>query len=75
MNVIPLTPSLTCSLIPARGESNKSNKVFYGLSNQQMGNKLQRVGSNPKPSAKLGSDTMLNDQLSYKLELLGELVI
>ena len=75
MNTMPLTPSLTCSPIPARGESNKSNKVLHGLSNQQMGNKLQRGGSNPEPPAKLGSDTMLNDQLSYKLELLGELVI
>ena len=66
-----LTPSLTSSPIPTRGESNKPNIVLHGISNQQMGNKLQRGGSNPRPLAKPGSDAMLNDQLSYKLKLVG----
>ena len=66
---MPLTPSLTCSPIPARGELNKPNKVLHGLSNQKMGNELQRGDLNPGPPAKPGSDTMLNDQLSQKLKL------
>ena len=64
MNIMPLTPSLTCSLIPARGESKKPNRVLHGLSNQQMGNKLQRDGSNLGPPPKPNSNTMLNDRLS-----------
>ena len=40
-----------------------------------MGIKLQGEGSNSGPPTKPSSNTMLNDQLSYKLELLGELVI
>ena len=71
MNIMSLTLSLMCNPIPARGESNKPNRVIHGLSNQQMGNKLQRGGSNLGPLAKIGSDTMLNDQLSYKLKLVG----
>ena len=46
------------------GELNKQNRVLHGLSNQQMGNKLHRGGLNLGPLAKLGSDTMLNDQFS-----------
>ena len=64
MNIMPLTPSLMCSFISTRGESNKPIRVIYGLSNQQMGNKLQRGGSNLGPSIKPSSNTMLNDQLS-----------
>ena len=64
MNIMSLTPSLSCNLIPARGELSKPNRVLHGLSNQQMGNKLQRGDLNLGPPAKLGSDTMLNDQLS-----------
>ena len=60
-----------CNAILARGELNKPNRVLHELSNQQMGNKLQRDGSNLGPHAKLGSDTMLNYQLSQKLKLVG----
>ena len=70
MDIIPLTLSLTCNSIPSRGELNKSNRVLHGLSNQQMGNKLQRGDSNPGPHAKLGSNTILNDKLSQKLKLI-----
>ena len=58
MNIMPLTPFLTCSLIPACEESNNPNKVLNGLSNQQMRKKLQRDGSNPGPPAKPNSDNM-----------------
>ena len=71
MNIMPLILSLTCNPILARGESNKPNRVFHGLSNQQMGNKLQRSGLNPRPHAKPNSDTMLNDQLSEKFKFVG----
>ena len=64
MNSMSLTPSFTCSHIPARGELNKPNKVLNGLSNQQTENELQKGGSNSGPPAKSSSDTMLNDQLS-----------
>ena len=64
MSIMLLIPSLTRSPILARGESNKSNRVFNGLSNQQMENKLQRDGSNPGPPTKPDSDTMLKDQFS-----------
>ena len=50
-------------------ESNKPNKVFHGLSNQQMGNKLQKEVPDPRPPAK--PDTMINDQLFSKLKLVG----
>ena len=40
MNIMSLTPSLTCSSIPARAELDKPNGVLHGLSNQQMSNKL-----------------------------------
>ena len=60
MNIIPLTLSLTCNPIPACGESNKPNKVFLGHSNQQMGNKLQRDGSDLGPS--------VNQQMGNKLQ-------
>ena len=63
MNIMPLTSSLTCSPIPAGEESNKPNRVRNELSNQQMGNKLQRGDSNPGPFAKPSFDNMLNDQL------------
>ena len=69
MDIIPLTPSLTCNSIPSCGELNKSSRVLHGLSNQQMGNKLQRGYLNPGPPTKLGSDTILNDKLSQKLKL------
>ena len=36
-----------------------------------MRNKLQRGGLNLGPLAKLGSGTMLNDQLSLKFKLVG----
>ena len=36
-----------------------------------MGNKLQKGGSNPRPPTKPSSNIMLNDQLSYKLKLIG----
>ena len=32
MNIMPLTPPLTCSPIPARGELNKPNRVLHGVS-------------------------------------------
>ena len=63
--------NIMCNPIPARGESNKSNKVLHGLSNQKIGNKLQRCGLNLRPLAKLGSAIMLNDQPSYKFKLVG----
>ena len=53
-NIMSLTSSLMCD-----AESNKPNRVLYRLSNQQMGNKLQRVGSNPRPPSKLGSGTQI----------------
>ena len=36
-----------------------------------MKNKLQKGGSNPGPFSKPSSNTMLNDQLSYKFKLVG----
>ena len=45
-------------------ESQTNQIVLHGLSNKQMGIKLQREGSNSGPPAKPSSDTMLNDQLS-----------
>ena len=70
-NIMSFNTPLTCGSIPAREKSNKSNKVFHGLSNQQMGNKLQREVSNPRPLTILSFDTMLNNQLSEKLKLVG----
>ena len=40
MNIMFLTHFLTYGHIPTLGESNKPNKVFHGLSNQQTGNKF-----------------------------------
>ena len=42
-------------------ESQTNQIVLYGLSNKQMGIKLQGEGSNPGSPAKPISDTMLND--------------
>ena len=63
--------NIMCNLIPACGESNKPNRVLHGLSNQQIGNKLQRCGSNLEPLTKLDFAIMLNDQPSYKFKLVG----
>ena len=52
-------------------ESQTNQIVLHGLSNKQMGIKLQGEGSNPGPPTKPSSDTMLNDQFSKKLELVG----
>ena len=70
-NIMPFNTPLMCGSIPSREKSNKSNKVFHGLSNQQMGNKLQREVSNPRPLTIPSSDTMLNNQLSKKLKFVG----
>ena len=70
-NIMPFNTPLTCGSIPAREKSNISNKVFHGLSNQQMGNKLQREVSNPRPLVIPSYDTMLNNQLSDKLKFVG----
>ena len=64
MNSMPLTSSLMCNPISTRGESNKPNRVLYGLSNEKMEKKLQRAGSNLRPLTKSSSDTVINDQLS-----------
>ena len=61
MNIMFLTHFLTYGHIPTLGESNKPNKVFHGLSNQQTGNKFSLT---PGPPEKPGSDTMLKDQFS-----------
>ena len=41
-------------------ESQTNQIVLHGLSNKQMGIKLQGEGSNPGPPAKPSSDTMIN---------------
>ena len=61
MKIMSLIPSLTCNLILIHEESNKLNRVIHKLLNQQMGNKLQKDGSNPGLSTRPGSDTILND--------------
>ena len=62
VNMVSLTPSLMCIrfhiLISVHVEIQTSHKVRYGLSNQQMGNALQRGGSNQRPLVELGSNTM-----------------
>ena len=64
MQLVMLNTDSTLFILFARGESNKPNGVLHGLSNQQMGNKLQKCGSNPRPLTKPGFDTTLNGQLS-----------
>ena len=60
-NIMSFNTPLTCGSIPTREKSNKANKVFYGLSNQQMRNKLQREVSNPRPLTIPSFDTVLNN--------------
>ena len=71
MNVMFLTPSLTCNPIPACGESNKQNTVFHGLLNQQIENKLSKCVSNLGLPPNLDYDTILNDQFFLKVKLIG----
>ena len=46
-------------------------KSFIDFQINKLGFKLQRDNSNPKPLVKLNSNTMLNDQLSLQLKLIG----
>lgn len=50
MKIMTLTPFLTCAPMLVYGESNKLNRVLYGIPNQQR-DKWQRGGSNPRPLA------------------------
>lgn len=45
------------------GKSNKPNRVPHELSNLQIGNKLERGSSNPKPPVKPCSNNMLKLKL------------